>query len=162
MPPDLLEELDPGLNEFYLWHGSSVAAIGAISEDGFDMSVSGKGLFGRGIYFAECSSKADEYASPDRKGEYEGMCAMILCRVVLGRPHTLLRGDPDAIAAALAISRGTAPPSSSVTYATASAAAASAAAMTFLTRAADAGDETGAAPATDAAAGARSSSLPPL
>ena len=71
-----------------------------IKETGFQKEFAGshKGtMFGRGIYFAECSSKSDEYATADATGKYAGCCAMILCRVVLGNPATLLTSDLDLV-----------------------------------------------------------------
>lgn len=88
----------------YLWHGTSPSAVMGIRERGFRKELAGSHagtMFGNGIYFAECSSKADEYASPEEKGLYAGCCAMILCRVVLGRPATLLASDHAAVAEAL-------------------------------------------------------------
>ena len=44
-----------------------------IKDTGFQKEFAGshKGtMFGRGIYFAECSSKSDEYATKDGKGRY--------------------------------------------------------------------------------------------
>lgn len=40
------------------------------------------GLFGKGLYFSENSSKSDEYVVPDE----QGLCYMFVCRVLLGRP----------------------------------------------------------------------------
>eukprot|EP00931_Biecheleriopsis_adriatica_P035051 TRINITY_DN20201_c0_g1_i1.p1 TRINITY_DN20201_c0_g1~~TRINITY_DN20201_c0_g1_i1.p1 ORF type:complete len:437 (-),score=34.23 TRINITY_DN20201_c0_g1_i1:42-1295(-) len=78
--------MDGNINEFYLWHGTSPQAAFAISEDGFRISLSGSNrgtMFGHGAYFAECSSKADEYA---KGGDdlYQGIYAILLCRVVCG------------------------------------------------------------------------------
>merc|ERR1712151_60735 len=43
-------------------------------------------LYGPGLYFAESSSKADEYALDDDEGLYRGLYAMLICRVSLGNP----------------------------------------------------------------------------
>lgn len=78
------------ISEHYLFHGTSPSGAVGIKEHGFDINQAGKhagSLYGPGLYFAENSSKSDEYASEDRGGEYAGLCAMLLCRVVLG--HTL-------------------------------------------------------------------------
>lgn len=59
------EGLDQEVNEHYLFHGTSPEAAEAISEDGFRINLAGSNagvLFGKGAYFAECSSKADEYS----------------------------------------------------------------------------------------------------
>ena len=55
----------------------------AISEQGFRRILAGVNAgtaFGRGCYFAEASSKSDEYAQPDSDGHF----VMLLCRVVCG------------------------------------------------------------------------------
>eukprot|EP00440_Ansanella_granifera_P072033 gb/GFBE01078170.1/.p1 GENE.gb/GFBE01078170.1/~~gb/GFBE01078170.1/.p1 ORF type:complete len:130 (+),score=28.67 gb/GFBE01078170.1/:1-390(+) len=57
-------------------------------------------MFGKGAYFAECSSKADEYA---RSGEdlFEGVYAMLLCRVACGEPFHTEQPDLKSIEQAL-------------------------------------------------------------
>ena len=40
--------------------------------------------FGPGAYFAEASSKADEYAEDEEGGLYAELYAMVLCRVCCG------------------------------------------------------------------------------
>jgi len=43
-------------------------------------------MFGPGIYLAEASSKADEYARDENTGgAYDGLFAILLCRAVVGR-----------------------------------------------------------------------------
>jgi len=41
-------------------------------------------LYGPGIYFAEASSKADEYAQDDKEGIFAGLYGMLICRVTCG------------------------------------------------------------------------------
>jgi len=76
------------VNEFFLFHGTKPSAAVAICKSGFNVDLSGsnKGmLYGPGIYCAESSAKADEYAGDDDKdGLYKGLYAMLLCRVCLG------------------------------------------------------------------------------
>jgi len=43
-------------------------------------------MFGKGIYLAESSSKADEYAYDDCGGAYNNLYAILVCRAVIGRP----------------------------------------------------------------------------
>ena len=77
------EPIDPYKNEFYLWHGTKPEAADAITDSDFrlDKSGSNKGtLYGRGLYFAECCSKSDEYTEPNN----EGLRALLLCRVACG------------------------------------------------------------------------------
>merc|ERR1712110_888950 len=75
--------LDSAANEVYLFHGSNSDGAFGISESGFRMDLSGSNagsMFGRGAYFAECSSKSDEY-SKEGKNAYRGIYAMLICRV---------------------------------------------------------------------------------
>eukprot|EP00933_Yihiella_yeosuensis_P005067 TRINITY_DN10948_c0_g1_i1.p1 TRINITY_DN10948_c0_g1~~TRINITY_DN10948_c0_g1_i1.p1 ORF type:complete len:399 (-),score=59.29 TRINITY_DN10948_c0_g1_i1:13-1209(-) len=79
----LLDEV----NEFYLFHGTKPSAANVICTSDFkvDLAGSNKGsLYGKGIYFAEASSKADEYAHDDTEGLYMGLYAMLLSRVTCG------------------------------------------------------------------------------
>merc|ERR1712080_112942 len=57
-----MEHLNTKINEFYLWHGSSSSGALGVAEDGFRLDLAGTNagtMFGRGAYFAECSSKSD-------------------------------------------------------------------------------------------------------
>lgn len=51
-------------------------------------------MFGEGAYFAECSSKADEYAQQG-EGIYVGTYALLLCRVVCGQMLRLTRPNEE-------------------------------------------------------------------
>lgn len=78
-----------GCNEFFLFHGTKPASAQKICMSDFRLDLSGSNvgnLYGPGIYFAESSSKADEYATDDHDGLYKGLYAMLLCRVCLGNP----------------------------------------------------------------------------
>ena len=44
-------------------------------------------MFGPGVYLAESSTKADEYARDDVGGEYDGLYAVLVCRALLGRSY---------------------------------------------------------------------------
>lgn len=88
-------QLDRSSNEHLLFHGTKPAAVDVLCNRGFDERVGSLGgLFGAGCYFAESSSKSDEYVPPGAK-QY-----MFLCRVVVGSPfvtpnrHTNLRRPP--------------------------------------------------------------------
>ena len=75
------------VREFYLFHGTKPSAAHQICSSDFrvDMAGSHKGtLYGKGLYFAESSSKSDEYASDDKEGLYTGLFCMLLCRVTCG------------------------------------------------------------------------------
>ena len=86
--------LSKAANEHWLFHGTSASNIMAIFEDGFDDNhqLTHGSAFGAGIYFTECSSKADMYASPAEHTDvhdHGGLCCMLLCRVTLGRARKL-------------------------------------------------------------------------
>ena len=57
----LKKNLVPEINEYYLFHGTKQSFVDLIS-DGFDArQTSDKLLFGRGVYFAECTTKSDQH-----------------------------------------------------------------------------------------------------
>lgn len=98
------EHLDATQNEFYLWHGTTPEGAIGITENGFRISYAGSHAgtyFGRGCYFAECSSKSDEYA---RAGDtiFAGVFALLLCRVTCGSLFRTTVPDHDTIEKALA------------------------------------------------------------
>lgn len=98
-----MEHLDSSVNEFYLWHGTTPEGAIGISSDGFRLAFAGSHagtFFGQGCYFAECSSKSDEYA---RSGEslYAGVYALLLCRVSCGSLFRITMPDHAAISKAL-------------------------------------------------------------
>eukprot|EP00415_Alexandrium_ostenfeldii_P001009 UN1009 len=85
---EMLGPLETSANEFYLFHGTKPSACDSICKSDFMVRMAGANagtLYGPGIYFAECSSKSDEYASDDPSGIYSGLYAMLLCRVTCGR-----------------------------------------------------------------------------
>lgn len=76
--------LDLDSNEHWLFHGTSLAGVQGIAQHDFKLAMAGSHrgtMYGRGVYLAECSSKADEYAYE----EQDGICRMLLCRASLGR-----------------------------------------------------------------------------
>eukprot|EP00933_Yihiella_yeosuensis_P061285 TRINITY_DN6408_c0_g2_i1.p1 TRINITY_DN6408_c0_g2~~TRINITY_DN6408_c0_g2_i1.p1 ORF type:complete len:377 (+),score=64.66 TRINITY_DN6408_c0_g2_i1:110-1240(+) len=95
-------------NECYLLHGTCPADAVSIAKSGFNLSFSdsteaqvsgGKKkdkVFGSGIYFAEASSKADEYSSDGSgrrsRSKKGALLAMLLCRVALGRIQRVVGG----------------------------------------------------------------------
>ncbi|CAK0827595.1 unnamed protein product [Prorocentrum cordatum] len=86
------------VNEFFLFHGTNPSAAQAICQSGFNVDLSGsnKGaLYGPGVYLAESSAKADEYAGDDKEGIYKGLFAMLLCRASLGNPIINEEVQPD-------------------------------------------------------------------
>ncbi|CAK0874492.1 unnamed protein product, partial [Prorocentrum cordatum] len=114
-------ELSAEVNEHYLFHGTSIAGANGITQHGFQIARAGEHvgtMFGAGCYFAECSSKADEYVhdtglksvanafkrkgAADSAGAGGGTFALLLCRVLCGRLFRVTQKDPEGISAALA------------------------------------------------------------
>merc|ERR1712012_799572 len=92
LPSDIWRNLSPGIDEVYLFHGTSSAGAVGISSQGINLSkAADTAAYGRGVYLSECSSKSDEYSKAEEDGEHKGHCAVFLCRVALGRiltwPH---------------------------------------------------------------------------
>ncbi|CAJ1352678.1 unnamed protein product [Effrenium voratum] len=84
-------------NEWLLFHGTSPEAAKSILSGSGDFVISLAGsatgtLYGRGTYFAESITKADEYA----KANEEGLCCVLVCKVAAG--HVLYNDEvsPDA------------------------------------------------------------------
>ncbi|CAD7965059.1 unnamed protein product [Amoebophrya sp. A120] len=79
------EPIEPqNVNEFYLFHGTTPEAAELITDTEFHLKKAGTNagsLYGKGLYFAESSTKADEYTTETRDEELR---PLILCRVVLG------------------------------------------------------------------------------
>jgi len=58
----LEQEIVSEINENYLFHGTKDDAVDSIRFDGIDNRLGGEHLlFGKGAYFAESSTKADQY-----------------------------------------------------------------------------------------------------
>ncbi|OLP89094.1 Poly(ADP-ribose) polymerase pme-5 [Symbiodinium microadriaticum] len=77
-------------NEAYLLHGTNPTSAVAILSNSFTVDFAGKSagtMFGPGIYLAESSTKADEYAQDDATGDYAGLYAVLVCRALLGKPY---------------------------------------------------------------------------
>lgn len=95
VPCDGLKALEQDVNEVYLWHGTSPSKADCIAQDGFQLKFAGTGagsnMYGEGVYFAECSSKADEYAQDNPDSE-EGVYCLLLCRVLLGEVLRMTAG----------------------------------------------------------------------
>jgi len=98
--PAVFESTLGSLNECYLWHGTTIRTALSIAQKDFDMSLAGTGrgaMYGPGAYFAECCTKADEYSFDEPGGYYDGIRAMLLCRVVMGKMYyTTKFGQEDA------------------------------------------------------------------
>jgi len=82
------EDRGNGSNEAYLLHGSNPTSAMSILGTSFNMELAGRNagsMFGPGIYMAESSVKADEYARDDTSGSYAGLFAVLFCRTLVGR-----------------------------------------------------------------------------
>ncbi|CAK0883685.1 unnamed protein product [Prorocentrum cordatum] len=107
------EPLEAAANEAWLFHGTSSAGARAIADEGFAEGAymeHGR-AFGQGLYFTECSSKADFYTKPAQAEvdipEYAGLCCMLLCRVALGRTLVVdVAGTPDKNSIAADFAKG--------------------------------------------------------
>jgi hypothetical protein len=99
-------QLDNSLNEHYLFHGTTPEAAENIAESGFSLNLAGTHagtMFGNGAYFAECSSKADEYASSGSGvghalgfrgfAQKDDEFAILVCRVCCGQVFRALRAS---------------------------------------------------------------------
>jgi len=97
---DVFEPLDTNQNEVYIWHGTHVRKALAIAHDRFKIDMAGttRGgtMYGPGVYLAESSTKADEYAIDEPGGYYEGVYAMLFCRACLGNFYYTTERDERA------------------------------------------------------------------
>lgn len=87
-------QLHEQCNEWLLFHGTSKAACNAIAKSDFTMSLAGTTtgtLYGRGSYFADSFTKADEYAK-----EEDGVFRVMVCRIAGGNALYTDAVDPDA------------------------------------------------------------------
>jgi len=81
-------------NEWYLFHGTNPDAAASICKNDFKVSRAGSStgtLYGKGLYFAESITKADEYAKPNSSGNF----AVLLCRVMGGHVRYTDEVTPD-------------------------------------------------------------------
>lgn len=100
------------VNEWRLLHGTSQSSCNEICDNNFNMSLAGSGktwktkgestglpLYGRGIYFSERITKADEYVVPmaaSTADEISGLCSVLVCRVVGGRTNVCTKNEINA------------------------------------------------------------------
>lgn len=97
--PESFDQLDGTINEVYLWHGTKVRSALSIAQCDFDLSFAGSHagtMYGRGVYLSESCTKADEYAEDEPDGYYQGIYALVLCRVVLGEYFYTQDRNPNA------------------------------------------------------------------
>jgi len=97
--PQALQPLEQDLNEVYLWHGTGVRTALAIAQNDFSISLAGSSagtMYGRGVYMAESSTKADEYSKDEQGTWYEGIFALLLVRACLGKYFYTTQRDTSA------------------------------------------------------------------
>jgi len=98
---------DANANEFFLFHGLNTSSVVGITKFGFDPRFcSLNGMFGAGLYFAENSSKSNQYchagsctasgfqSTACRCTQNDELC-LLVCRVTLGDPliESVFRGN---------------------------------------------------------------------
>jgi len=95
----LLSPLNKDLNEVYLFHGTTVNAAMRIAQADFNLQLAGSGngtMYGNGLYLSENSTKADEYARDESKGDFHGVFAMIVARACMGKMYYTEQRDEQA------------------------------------------------------------------
>ena len=80
-----------------LWHGSRLSNWASILKNGLRIApkeapVTGY-MFGKGVYFADCSSKSANYCFPTPE-EPDGL--LVLCEVAIGKPYLRLEAQYEA------------------------------------------------------------------
>lgn len=89
---DAFEKIDG--EEVHVWHGTSSLNLPNLIGNGFDITRSKRGHFGRGIYFAERPLKAHTYTRKINEKR-----VLLLCRIKPGKIQEYPKGvnDPDLI-----------------------------------------------------------------
>ena len=80
-------DLDRGVGETRLLHGTKPQHLHCILYEGLDPEKAANGLFGRGTYFAEDAGKIDQYAAVDVRFEKEGELAELHRKLYKGVKH---------------------------------------------------------------------------
>ena len=104
--PSQMQQLDQKSNEYFLWHGTSWDTTNIVKKLGFDYRLSSVfGMFGGGCYFAEDSSKSNQYipcpqcgggaifCRDECKCHDPGFYPIMICRVLLGDSHLCMEYD---------------------------------------------------------------------
>ncbi|XP_033742687.1 protein mono-ADP-ribosyltransferase PARP14-like [Pecten maximus] len=87
MKPCLKNELFPEINEHYLFHGTKENIIEKVLSQGLDNRMAGdNAMFGQGVYAAESSTKADQYAD-FKDNRTTSPKKMFLARMCLGEAY---------------------------------------------------------------------------
>jgi hypothetical protein len=78
-------DMSADINEFYLFHGTSLETAMVICQNGFDpAAASSNCLYGFGCYFAINSCKSHQYSSAKANSSD---LVMLICRVAMGSPY---------------------------------------------------------------------------
>jgi hypothetical protein len=78
-------ELNPDINEFMLFHGTSIENAARITGASFKLGHARQGAYGKGIYFADNPMKSDQYAATKHDDALGPIHVMLLCRVACGK-----------------------------------------------------------------------------
>eukprot|EP00927_Polykrikos_kofoidii_P008319 TRINITY_DN13450_c0_g2_i1.p1 TRINITY_DN13450_c0_g2~~TRINITY_DN13450_c0_g2_i1.p1 ORF type:complete len:566 (+),score=58.40 TRINITY_DN13450_c0_g2_i1:65-1699(+) len=101
-----IEPLQEDINEWLLWHGASAQGARHIAEQEFKQLYAGSTtgtLYGKGTYFSDSCTKADEYA---KETGYSNVRTLLLCRVTGGRVRYTDEVTPNAAALENCVFRG--------------------------------------------------------
>ncbi|KAK3577209.1 hypothetical protein CHS0354_030480 [Potamilus streckersoni] len=82
----LAKDIYPEINEHYLFHGTKEVVVESIATQGLDDRLAENAMFGKGVYCAESSTKADQYAD-DKQRRSDGEKKMLLVRACLGEVY---------------------------------------------------------------------------
>ncbi|XP_076118299.1 protein mono-ADP-ribosyltransferase PARP15-like [Mytilus galloprovincialis] len=77
---EMTNHLHDEINECYLFHGTKVAVVDVITQQGLDSRLASSGLLGTGVYAADTAAKSTGYTDQNQSGERK----MFLMRVCLG------------------------------------------------------------------------------
>ena len=76
-------EMSTDINEFYMFHGTSLKKAMSICQNGFNPKVAARNcLYGKGSYFAINSCKSHQYSSQNPSN-----LVMLVCRVAMGSSY---------------------------------------------------------------------------
>ena len=83
----------PNINNANLFHGTTVGAAAAISQNGLQESQGGR--MGRGVYFASKKAARNVAIHRNKENGNNGVSVVFICRVNLGNMRTLPTGTDD-------------------------------------------------------------------
>ena len=80
---ELKNKCNNNLNIILAWHGTSKNNLDDIVENNFNMSIIGRGSYGKGIYFSEYANISQGYGD-----------GLLLCKVILGKSYKMKKTAP--------------------------------------------------------------------